>query len=219
MPPAFNLSQDQTLQFNSCLFNVIPDVIPVSQNRSLTQKLTGHFNQRLRVNLSFLLYFFREHFNVLSIPASLSYPSKSVALPSSAHTYRLLIFKEPVLARTSHRAILQHQQPAHPTKRFVCQQQRDEIMPLLPYRVNCFVSSTTGNFALNALLKRSIFASPTTSSPTVWCSTFAPELPRSCDGSRTIASPLRSWQALCENFVTKLRCVFLTAQFAAQRPS
>jgi hypothetical protein len=70
-----------------------------------------------------------EHFNVLSSAAS----CPAAALPSSAHTYRLLIFKEPVLPRTKTSV------SAPLTKRRVCQQQRDEIMTHFLLHVKYFL--------------------------------------------------------------------------------
>src|ERR1700710_2218519 len=81
MPPAFNLSQDQTLQFNlvSC------HLWQVRANRRSLKILTVVF-------LRTFLYFFcvSTCFYHLSIPA---YQVRR-RTPSSAHTYRLLVFKE-----------------------------------------------------------------------------------------------------------------------------
>ncbi|WP_218918026.1 hypothetical protein, partial [Noviherbaspirillum massiliense] len=60
----------------------------------------------------------------------------AAALPSSAHTYRLLIFKEPLPAAPALGA------GTTPTNRFVCQQQRNEIMKLFSFRVKHFFTCT-----------------------------------------------------------------------------
>jgi hypothetical protein len=80
MPPAFNLSQDQTLQ----LILLAPALLP--------EPITSCFTQSKR---GLLLY---EHLilEALASPKQLG----AGAFKSSAHTYRLRIFKERVL-RTS----------------------------------------------------------------------------------------------------------------------
>jgi hypothetical protein len=84
MPPAFNLSQDQTLQ----LILLAPALLP--------EPITSCFTQSKR---GLLLY---EHL----IPEALASPQRKKlrlgagAFISSAHTYRLRIFKERLL-RTS----------------------------------------------------------------------------------------------------------------------
>src|ERR1700751_2951129 len=85
MPPALNLSQDQTLQFNTC---VVPSswlLKPRSFERSLTlRKLTG-YTQDLHPghNQHVLLC---EHFITCKLKdRSLPHPL------SSAHTYRLFV--------------------------------------------------------------------------------------------------------------------------------
>jgi hypothetical protein len=84
MPPAFNLSQDQTLQFNLCF-------VPSLAGSALTRKpsLTQNTDSCVLANLS--VFLLREHLLYhLSIPA---YQVRR-RTPSSAHTYRLLVFKE-----------------------------------------------------------------------------------------------------------------------------
>ena len=82
MPPAFNLSQDQTLQFNLCF-------VPSLAGSALTRKpsLTQNTDSCVLANLS--VFLLREHLLLynLSIPANRR-------TPSSAHTYRLLVVKE-----------------------------------------------------------------------------------------------------------------------------
>jgi hypothetical protein len=93
MPPAFNLSQDQTLQFNLCY---LPSLAG-SKNRRSLKILTGQ----------------------LPIPEKLSYFSSvrafdtcscndiaaTAAPPSNAHTYRLLVVKELALLVPSKRCV------------------------------------------------------------------------------------------------------------------
>lgn len=79
MPPAFNLSQDQTLQFKPV--TVFGSFEPVAHS-----KLTGHMN--CFINLTY--------FSVRLLILLLSRSEDQVSLTSSAHTYRLLVFKEHV---------------------------------------------------------------------------------------------------------------------------
>jgi hypothetical protein len=89
MPPAFNLSQDQTLQFNTCLFasNSLDDFLqlqpkyPVSQ--ALQSKLLPFIVRALLVS------------RPSSIPPVTQKNQTSVRL-YSAHTYRLYVVKERV---------------------------------------------------------------------------------------------------------------------------
>ena len=82
MPPAFNLSQDQTLQFNLCYFALLqaPSLL---MGRSL-KKLTGHY--------------FRSAYFIIScehlIFKVLRQSEDQRCTSSNAHTYRLLIVKE-----------------------------------------------------------------------------------------------------------------------------
>jgi hypothetical protein len=55
-------------------------------------------------------------------------PKQSGAVPSSAHTYRLLIVKELALLRSLQTSSFAPRRL--PSNRFVCQQQRNEIMQL-----------------------------------------------------------------------------------------
>src|ERR1700710_949619 len=81
MPPAFNLSQDQTLQFNLCF---VPSLAG-----SCEPSLTQNTDSCVLANLS--VFLLREH-----LLYNLSIPAYQVRrrTPSSAHTYRLLVFKE-----------------------------------------------------------------------------------------------------------------------------
>ncbi|MBB5202219.1 hypothetical protein, partial [Glaciimonas immobilis] len=63
----------------------------------------------------------------------------AAALSLNAHTYRLLIVKEPDSA-WRHTEVF-----AAPTKRFVCQQQRDEIMGHFTFCINFFLNRFTKN--------------------------------------------------------------------------
>ena len=81
MPPAFNLSQDQTLQFNLCFVPFLAG----SEEPSLTQNTD-------RIVLSNFPIFLCEHLINLKFP---TLPKHCCRTPLSAHTYRLLIFKEP----------------------------------------------------------------------------------------------------------------------------
>jgi hypothetical protein len=86
MPPAFNLSQDQTLQFNTCycfLFLRIGrslNVLTSSSHLSPKEKtLKTYLNTSVRLDT--FAYTINPKIN------------RSVRTPS-AHTYRLLVFKE-----------------------------------------------------------------------------------------------------------------------------
>src|ERR1700712_1410550 len=82
MPPAFNLSQDQTLQFNACYcFSV-----QLRTGRSLNVLTDPAYLSILKtyLNTSVRLDTFASNQIRKSGPTSLS----------SAHTYRLLVFKE-----------------------------------------------------------------------------------------------------------------------------
>src|SRR5579872_2623307 len=82
MPPAFNLSQDQTLQFNLCFVTLLS----VSFETSLTQNT----DRPVPKNSPILLLC--EHLINLKFPIRFTSNRRT---PPSAHTYRLLIFKEP----------------------------------------------------------------------------------------------------------------------------
>jgi hypothetical protein len=67
-------------------------------------------------------------------------PKLSGAVPSSAHTYRLSVVKELCLsALRLGRFRIHFAFASLPANRFVCQQQRNEIMQLFSYLVNYFV--------------------------------------------------------------------------------
>src|ERR1700712_2363578 len=89
MPPAFNLSQDQTLQFNACycfLFLRIGrslNVLTSSSHLSVSRKtLKTYLNTSVRLDT----FASRQHLlrNTTTIQSQ----------APSAHTYRLLVFKE-----------------------------------------------------------------------------------------------------------------------------
>ncbi|MEM5434682.1 hypothetical protein, partial [Paraburkholderia diazotrophica] len=80
MPPAFNLSQDQTLQFKPVtVFRSLSK--PVAHSKSLTDGLIAQ---------TFLNFFLCET-RLLSLPAA---PKNHRAPSSSTHICRLLVFKE-----------------------------------------------------------------------------------------------------------------------------
>jgi hypothetical protein len=116
MPPAFNLSQDQTLQFNLCLMSSRTWFRFTGTGRSL-KILTGSVLRQI-------LYFFVSTSMYKVIRHGFRHAD---ALPSSAHTYRLLIFKELQSAYSA-------------SNRCVRQQQRGEIMRQFQASVNYFVS-------------------------------------------------------------------------------
>jgi len=102
-----------------------------------------------------------------------------VALPSSAHIYRLLIVKELVLPLRRIPAT----SLTTPSNRFVRQQQRDEIMRRFSFSVNYFVSLPTQNIALPALLFHLPLPLRATL-PAAFCTSF-------CKGRRTISKVLK----------------------------
>ena len=67
MPPAFNLSQDQTLQFNLC-------------------KLSSKLTWKNQFHVSIRVFLFAKH--------HIAYATQRRPPTPNAHTYRLLIFKE-----------------------------------------------------------------------------------------------------------------------------
>ena len=86
MPPAFNLSQDQTLQFNLCGWHFC-----LTLSSPLTQ------NTDRAACFQAVLYFFVS----TSMFKVSGQPKPTGAVPSSAHTYRLLIVKELFVALRS----------------------------------------------------------------------------------------------------------------------
>jgi hypothetical protein len=134
-----------------------------------------------------LFHFLREHFMFLK-STILNY-FRTAALPSSAHIYRLLIFKE----------LYSSNSPRLATNRFVCRrQQRNEIMKHFQLLVNRFVSLSRQLYHqhLLQLLLLAIFTS-TTLPPCSSCR-FRFLLPACRDGSRTIASFLLSDKSFSE---------------------
>ena len=93
MPPAFNLSQDQTLQFNLCWLAFLPYPFRDRSLKILTRSVLANFP----------IFTSCEHFNVLSI--QISSKASLHRTSSSAHTYRLLVVKEPGLARSIRRTL------------------------------------------------------------------------------------------------------------------
>jgi hypothetical protein len=76
MPPAFNLSQDQTLQFDL-------DFLLSGIEKNSISRIQFHFRERLRsVDLTHL----KQHFRTAQ--------SSSGTHPSNAHAYRLYVVKE-----------------------------------------------------------------------------------------------------------------------------
>ena len=138
MPPAFNLSQDQTLQFNSCycfLFSRIGrslNVLTSSSHLPVSQKtLKTYLNTSVRLDT-----FAHSHFTQKALRS----PHKIArALPlSSAHTYRLLVVKEHSPNR--HRLEAFPPLPNRPLFASLLVQHRNEIMKNLFLLVNKFVS-------------------------------------------------------------------------------
>ena len=113
MPPAFNLSQDQTLQFNLC---------------KLSSKLTwkNQFHVSIRVFL-----FARHH---------ITYAMQHRPPTPNAHTYRLLIFKERA-ANTIRPLGLHADRKTVSFVASLCQQRRNGIMGIPRMDVNCFLST------------------------------------------------------------------------------
>ncbi len=129
MPPAFNLSQDQTLQFNLCWLAFLPYPFRDRSLKILTRSVLANLP----------IFTSCEHFNVLSIQIS---PKASLhRTPSSAHTYRLLVVKEPCLARFALHKLRCICSASLPSNRFVCQQQRNEIMKHFFFFVNYFLQN------------------------------------------------------------------------------
>jgi len=79
MPPAFNLSQDQTLQFD--LDKLLKELTQTSSG--FHTRFHPRFNERLK---SFRLR--------LTQPTPSDQPGSPEPSPSNAHTYRLSVFKE-----------------------------------------------------------------------------------------------------------------------------
>ena len=111
MPPAFNLSQDQTLQFNLC---------------KLSSKLTwkNQFHVSIRVFL-----FARHH---------ITYAMQHRPPTPNAHTYRLLIFKERA-TNTIRPLGLHADRKTVSFVASLCQQRRSGIMGIPRMDVNCFL--------------------------------------------------------------------------------
>ena len=127
MPPAFNLSQDQTLQFNACycfLFLRIGrslNVLTSSSHPPVTRKtLKTYLNTSVRLDT----FASRQHL--------LRNTTTLLSKAPSAHTYRLLVFKEHSLPTVE-------SQPSDPTAfASLHLQHRNEIMSCVSLFVNRF---------------------------------------------------------------------------------
>src|SRR6266702_3584865 len=142
MPPAFNLSQDQTLQFNACycfLFFRIGrslNVLTSSSHLSPKEKtLKTYLNTSVRLDT------FASRQRLRRNTATL------LSKTPSAHTYRLLVFKEysPKPPRSD----------SFQTRRFlvaaVAAQKRDYVLRLA-FRQQVFYSTPTFRFAATPVL-------------------------------------------------------------------
>src|SRR5579871_209613 len=129
MPPAFNLSQDQTLQFKPVT------VFGPSLNRSLTQRTDEVFNHLSMKKPSF-------HYCVRLLILLLFTGSENPAThsASSAHTYRLLVFKD----RSANSAA--PEPPGTTSSASLRLQQRNEIMENFRYAVNRFLTLISNPF-------------------------------------------------------------------------
>ena len=145
MPPAFNLSQDQTLQFNACycfLFLRIGrslNVLTSSSHLTFARKtLKTYLNTSVRLDT----FASRQH-----LP---SYPGKHHHAQSktpSAHTYRLLVFKEHSL----HTAASQPSEPCRFRVAASAAQKRDYVVRFA-FRQQVFYSTPTFRFAAKPVL-------------------------------------------------------------------
>ena len=130
MPPAFNLSQDQTLQFKPVT------VFGLSRTRSLTQRTDEVFNHLPMEKPSF-------HYCVRLL-ILLLWPDSEESGPrsaSSAHTYRLLVFKD----RSAHCAVPDYPAPLR-LRRCVCSREarlwRAVCVPSIPFSQFIFGAET-----------------------------------------------------------------------------
>ena len=185
MPPAFNLSQDQTLQFNLCYF--FPFLESVLSNRSLTQ-----ITDRLLL-AKHPIYYFCEHliFFKLNQFTEVTWPRSL----SSAHIYWLLIVKDLY-------SVLPTWLSIHP-----------EMLPTVrcfsvSLQIVLFVS--TREMRLCGISFNS--STPLLFPPNLWCLIrlsrllrfpahcflpFTPLLPARFNGRRIIASLAPLWQGFC----------------------
>ena len=110
MPPAFNLSQDQTLQFNLC---------------KLSSKLT--WKNQFHVSIRVFLF----------AKPRVAYATQRRPPTPNAHTYRLLIFKEQA-TNTIRPFGLDADRKTVSFVASLCQQRRSGIMGIPRMDVNCF---------------------------------------------------------------------------------
>ena len=113
MPPAFNLSQDQTLQFNLC-------------------KLSSKLTWKNQFHVSIRVFLFAKH--------HIAYATQRRPPTPNAHTYRLLIFKERA-ANTIRPLGLHADRKTVSFVASLCQQRRNGIMEIPRMDVNCFLPS------------------------------------------------------------------------------
>ena len=113
MPPAFNLSQDQTLQFNLC-------------------KLSSKLTWKNQFHVSIRVFLFAKH--------HIAYATQRRPPTPNAHTYRLLIFKERA-ANTIRPLGLHADRKTVSFVASLCQQRRNGIMGIPRMDVNCFLPS------------------------------------------------------------------------------
>ena len=111
MPPAFNLSQDQTLQFNLC-------------------KLSSKLTWKNQFHVSIRVFLFAKHHIACAMQRRPPTPN--------AHTYRLLIFKERA-ANTIRPLGLHADRKTVSFVASLCQQRRDGIMGIPRMDVNRFL--------------------------------------------------------------------------------
>ncbi|WP_193727430.1 hypothetical protein, partial [Paraburkholderia atlantica] len=124
-PPAFNLSQDQTLQFKPVT------VFGSVMNRSLTQRTDDDQSVFRQINLPLILCEASDTFALQQTPEN---PPPHSA--SSAHTYRLLVFKD----RSAKPAAPEPPLPGTASFASLRLQQRNEIMKNFRRIVNRFLS-------------------------------------------------------------------------------
>ena len=111
MPPAFNLSQDQTLQFNLC-------------------KLSSKLTWKNQFHVSIRVFLFAKH--------HIAYAMQRRPPTPNAHTYRLLIFKERA-TNTIRPLELHADRKTVSFVASLCQQRRNGIMGIPRMDVNCFL--------------------------------------------------------------------------------
>ena len=126
MPPAFNLSQDQTLQFNSCYLWSFLISASLEAGRSL-KILTSHL---LCLTKTVSLFFFFVNIYYFS-----SYPLEDISLAIHAHIYWLYVVKDLQVALifwSENCCVIR----CWGLKRFVASPKRSEIMAAEVHPVN-----------------------------------------------------------------------------------